>query len=43
MMLDELGDVAYYMLVWCHLLQIDFDDLVKMNAEKLKDGHGWVK
>jgi NTP pyrophosphatase (non-canonical NTP hydrolase) len=42
MMLDELGDIFYNVVIAAHLLGVTIDELDQMNAEKLKDGHGWV-
>ncbi len=41
-MLDEVGDVAYNLAIGAALFQITIDELFGMNAEKLKDGHGWI-
>ena len=42
MMLDELGDVFYYVAIAAYLLDTTIDELDQMNAEKLVGGHGWV-
>jgi NTP pyrophosphatase (non-canonical NTP hydrolase) len=42
MMLDELGDIWYNVVIAAHLLGVTIDELDQMNAEKLEDGHGWV-
>jgi NTP pyrophosphatase (non-canonical NTP hydrolase) len=42
MMLDELGDVLYYVTIAAHLLGVTVDELYRLNAEKLAGGHGWV-
>lgn len=31
----ELGDVLWYLAAWCELLDIDFDELARLNQEKL--------
>ena len=41
-MLDELGDVAYNVAIGASLFGVTLDELYAMNAEKLKDGHGWI-
>lgn len=41
-MLDELGDVFYNVVIAAYLLGVTIDELDAINAEKLKDGHGWV-
>lgn len=43
MMLDELGDVFYNVVIAAHLLGVTIDELDQINVEKLKDGHGWVE
>ena len=43
MMLDELGDIWYNVVIAAHLLGVTIDELDQMNAEKLRDGHGWVE
>lgn len=40
-MLDELGDVFYNVVIAAYLLGVTIDELDAINAEKLKDGHGW--
>ncbi len=42
MMIDELGDVFYYVVIAAHLLGVTIDELDQLNADKLKDGHGWI-
>lgn len=42
-MLDELGDVFYNVVIAAYLLGVTIDELDQINAEKLKDGHGWIK
>jgi len=39
--LAELGDVLYYVAILAHLDGCTIDELSRMNAEKLRDGHGW--
>lgn len=42
MILDEAGDVLYYLSVLLYQLGITVDELSMLNREKLKDGkHGW--
>lgn len=41
-MLDELGDVFYNVVIAAYLLGVTIDELDAINAEKLKDGHGWI-
>ena len=43
MMIDELGDVLYYVTIAAHLLGITVEELYQQNEEKLKGGHGWIK
>lgn len=43
MMLDELGDVFYNVVIAAHLLGVTIDELDQINAEKLEGGHGWVE
>jgi len=40
--LDELGDVLYYVAILAWLDGCTLEDLSRLNADKLKDGHGWV-
>jgi NTP pyrophosphatase (non-canonical NTP hydrolase) len=42
-MIDELGDVFYNVVIAAYLLGITIEELDAANAEKLKDGHGWLK
>lgn len=39
--LSELGDVLYYLAVLASIDGCTIDELSRMNAEKLADGHGW--
>lgn len=41
-MLDELGDVFYNVYIAAHLLGVTIDELDRINANKLKNGHGWT-
>ena len=41
MMIDELGDVFYNVVIAAYLLGITVDELDAANARKLSDGHGW--
>lgn len=40
--LDELGDVLYYVAVLAHLWEFTIDDMAAHLAGKLADGHGWL-
>lgn len=40
-LLDELGDVLYYLAVLAHLYGWTIEDISQHNYEKLKGGHGW--
>lgn len=43
-MLDELGDVFYYVAVIAWQLGVTLDELSRMNREKLAGGrHGWAE
>ena len=39
--IDELGDVWYYVRIICHLCNITIEELTEYNREKLHGGHGW--
>lgn len=39
--LDELGDVWYYVRILCHLYGINLKELTAANFDKLRGGHGW--
>ena len=39
--LDELGDVWYYVRIICHMYDISLDELTEYNRQKLEGGHGW--
>jgi NTP pyrophosphatase (non-canonical NTP hydrolase) len=39
--LDELGDVLYYVAILAYLDGATLEDVSRLNAEKLQDGHGW--
>ncbi len=39
--LDELGDVLYYVAILAHLDGATLEDVSRLNADKLADGHGW--
>ena len=39
--LDELGDVLYYVAILAHLDDATIADVARMNADKLRGGHGW--
>ena len=41
MVLDELGDVWYYVRIMCYLYGISIERLTNYNYEKLQGGHGW--
>lgn len=41
--LDELADVAYYLVILAHLWGITVEQLFAHLAEKLADGHGWTE
>jgi NTP pyrophosphatase (non-canonical NTP hydrolase) len=43
MLIDELSDVWYYVVIGSYLLGITLDELEEYNKNKLSDGHGWVK
>lgn len=41
-LIDELGDVWYYLVVLTSVLDISVDELAKLNRDKLSGGkHGW--
>lgn len=40
-LLDELGDVLYYLSVLAHLYGWTIEDVSQRNYEKLRGGHGW--
>lgn len=33
----ELGDIIWYIAVFAHSLGLEFDDIIQMNVDKLKD------
>jgi len=35
-LIDELGDVCWYLFELCHLLEVDFASVLAQNAEKLR-------
>ena len=39
--LDELGDLWYYVRIIAYLFDITIDELTQFNRQKLVDGHGW--
>ncbi len=39
--MDELGDVWYYVRIIAYLYDISLDELTEANRQKLEDGHGW--
>lgn len=41
--LDELGDVYYYVVILAYLNGVTLEGLEAANAAKLKSGHGWSK
>lgn len=40
-LLDELGDVLYYLAILAHLYGWTIEDVSQRNYEKLRGGHGW--
>ena len=39
--MDELGDVLYYVAILAHLDGWTLEEVSRLNADKLADGHGW--
>ena len=39
--LDELGDLWYYVRIVAYLFDITIEELTESNHEKLIGGHGW--
>ena len=39
--LDELGDLWYYVRIIAYLYDITIDELTQFNYQKLVGGHGW--
>jgi NTP pyrophosphatase (non-canonical NTP hydrolase) len=40
--IDELGDVWYYVRIIACLYGISIDELTQYNYDKLRGGHGWA-
>jgi NTP pyrophosphatase (non-canonical NTP hydrolase) len=41
MILNETGDLWYYVRIVCYLFGITIEELTRYNADKLQGGHGW--
>ncbi len=39
--LDEVGDLWYYIRIICFLFDISTNELTQYNADKLQGGYGW--
>lgn len=39
--IDELGDLWYYVRIVAYLFDITIDELTEFNHQKLRGGHGW--